>query len=144
MSLNRSVKLSGAKDLITHALSLHSLMEQKAFSATSLSLALDLIQTWLNWQPLLTTMWLLMSVMINLILLWIYRRCQWAFSTPSFCLLLFFLSLLFSPIKLDIIWVFFFLESCEKLSEFRYSFMEYSDLFKAKNFSVSTMYSWDV
>lgn len=31
MNLNRRAKLSGAKDLITHALSLHPLLEQKAF-----------------------------------------------------------------------------------------------------------------
>ena len=32
MNLNRRAKLSGAKDLITHALPLHPLLEQKAFS----------------------------------------------------------------------------------------------------------------
>lgn len=46
MNWNRRAKLSGAKDLITHSLSLHPLLEQKAFSATALSLALDFIQTY--------------------------------------------------------------------------------------------------
>lgn len=45
MNLHGRAKLSGAKDLITHALLLHPLLEQKALSATALSLALDFIQT---------------------------------------------------------------------------------------------------
>lgn len=44
MNLNRRAKLSGAKDLITHALSLHPPLEQKAFSATALTWLWTLIK----------------------------------------------------------------------------------------------------